>query len=126
MQELYTCQVPVLVSTTAIACQLPYLAPLEDESVLPVRVRLGSISSKWMLGVHYSHGRSCTTHAPPTTRSRSESYRSAFIACVVLLTVPSFVLMALVCRRYQRLTPGMPKLSSILCKKEDSTYLAYG
>ena len=91
VQELYICQSPQLLSTTAVMCQLPYIARLEEEVVLPIRVRVPSGVSNWLLAVGYAHG-----IAPPSVCTQQESYRSAFIVCAVLLAVVSFAMAVLV------------------------------
>ena len=86
---LYACQVPRYISSSLMTCRLPCISRLESENVLPVRVRSNSLTSNWVLALHYSNGVNPGLPADCAASPNlvSTSYRTALIACVVVLSV---------------------------------------
>ena len=98
-QVVYQCQLPSILSSTQLTCRLPYIALLESELPLPLRVQMSATrNSNWFIGVGYSAGLSDSMR----DGGGSTNYRAAFIAAVVLLGVESLlttILLVALCRR---------------------------
>ena len=102
----YSCLTPVIVSSTAITCVLPYLLNDGEEVLLPVRVSISNTYySNWLPAITYSQGVSPACAC--STSAGSDGWRTAFIVTVVLLS--SLVLLFVVLWRRGAIAGGWKK-----------------
>jgi hypothetical protein len=120
LQLSYICQLASISQGTQITCVLPYIAHLEAELTLPIRVSSNYLASNWLLAIGYSAG--LTPNTPAATTSGT-SYRTAFIACVVLLGVVSiaWAVTLILCFRQQSLHKK-PMNSAFSSERDESTF----
>ena len=103
-EQIYDCQAMTVISSTTLTCVLPYITRFDDEVVLPIRV-FNADYSNWLVAVGYSSSLQSTCDGLV-----SAGYRTAFVACLVLLVMVTVVLVGvLVWLVRQRWSSGMSK-----------------
>ena len=110
-QVLYECQLPTILSPTQLTCRLPYIALLEAEIQLPLRVQVSATQqSNWFLGVGLSAG---VIGGSSSVQDDHSGYKTGLIVALVLLglvSVCTLVLLAAVCRLSGYWTGGLKLL----------------
>ena len=87
VQLSYICQLASISQGTQVTCVLPYIAHLESELTLPIRVTAQGIQSNWLLGIGISAG--LTPSGQGASIASGTSYLAPFIVFVVLFVAVS-------------------------------------